>query len=339
MHNSPDRSQFHRLLASVALLSTGLLLYCGCDSRRNASSRADSDGFIAFVGAGKDDPLWPVMAASAVRVHRELGLVDIPIRVSAPRTASINVQRQMLTDLAKEGMTGACVVVTDPAGLAGTLEQLANKGVRVVTIMQPVETGVPFVHSGPDEDAVGIALADALHDALSGHGNIGLVRGDTAKPALVQRQRAFFERAESFKEIHVLHEVVYSGDRRATGAEIAKIMKRYPRLAAWLFLCEPFDRDDWKRESFPTGSAKIIGLNPSPENWDAISDGRVTAMIAVDYGEIAEQAVTTCAAMLIGQRIRPVSYSSASKRVTRENLAEFKAEWREWTHDGSKQKP
>ena len=91
---------------------------CNCRPE-SADESPKGSGFIAVVGIGKADPLWPVVRASAVR-FAELSPRP-PVRALAPEEISPNLQLRMLGALRDDGLVGLCIQVLDSEAVAAEL--------------------------------------------------------------------------------------------------------------------------------------------------------------------------------------------------------------------------
>ncbi len=320
--------------AITAALLLNLLVACGC-RRDEAPLTYREAGFVAFVGVGEDDPVWPVLRASATRLHVELGLSKVPLRTAAPPTSSVNAQRNLIRKLHDEGMNALCVQVSDPKGLVSTLDALAAQGVQIVTMMNPVRSTPPFIHAGPDDAAVGEALADALYDVLDGRGTAVLLHADSGSEASARRHVALVERLKSYPSIAVLFERDCQGSPDRARDTIAELMQRYPRLGAWVATDNcPLRKHADGPVSLPK-SCRVVAVDPVPGTWWALEDGVAAAMIAVDYGAIAEHALTTCITLTLGEARIPTSFSAGVRIVKPAELDAFKTQWRRWTSDSA----
>ncbi len=312
------------------LLAAILIAGCGC-SRSGESLDRKATGFVAIVGVGEDDPLWPVLRETATRLHGELGLATIPLRIAAPPTQSVNAQRKLIRQLADEGMAGLCVQVSDPAGLLGTLDAVAARGVPVVTMLRPVEGTTSFVHTGSDDAAVGAALADALHAALGGHGTAVVLHADSVDKSSARKHAAFSERLKSYGQLAILFDRDCEGDTDRSRQIIDKLMRRYPKLGAWVVI------GNWPLRRHPDGplslpqTCRMIAVDPFPHTWSAIEGGLATTMIATEYDRIAEHALTTCLTMTLGKAQIPTSFSAEATAVGLGDLEAFKRKWQRWT--------
>lgn len=298
-----------------------------CSPGDGAAPRSDR-GFIAVVGAGRDDPLWPVLSGSALRCRTELG--ETELRVVAPEVVSVNAQIQLVRRLQSEGMRGLCLQVIDPPATETLLRRMANEGVVVVTLVHPVAGEEPYMHSGLDDVRMGEALADLVAEALKEKGTLAVLHADSALGYAVDRHQAFGARIGRFARITVLREFDCGGDPARAREMIAACMERYPRLNAWVAM------DNWPllglqaSQRLLPASCKLVTTDPNPQIWDTLADGRCHVMVGADYDQIARQAVSRCAIALEGKIVRWRTYLTEPRPVWGSNLHAYKLDWLKW---------
>ncbi len=285
-------------------------------------------GFIAVVGLSEDDPVWNVLAATALR-QRET-LEGIEVKPAAPRRRSASAQIQLLKDLYSRRMLGLCIEPADPEELVAPLEELRSKGVVVVTLLRPVPAKLPFFHSGADELAVGRALADAIDQVLDGKGIIAVVDDEGRHDQRTNRYLGFHGRIGAYPGIRVLRELDCNGIPQVARRIMSEYMQRYPRLEGWVATHDwPIRGLPSKERLLPEG-CRLVTFGPIPEYWPRIADGSCPTMVGVNYSLVAEYAIRMCRAAIKGEPSSMGTYLSPPIVVTQENLNEFKATWMRW---------
>ena len=314
------------VLALLTLAAAGLLA-AACSP--SASHPADTDrGFIAVVGAGQDDPLWPVLRASALRHQRFVG--EVPLRVEAPPMVSSHAQTQLIRQLRREGMRGLCIQVIDPEAIAPHLNRIANEGVTVVTMIRPVKGQPTLMHCGVDQRLVGEALADAIAEVVQANGTIAVLHANSEADYSLKRYQAFTARLKQYPQIMVLREFDCGGNSQRAQEMIRRCMKRFPRLNGWVALDNwPLRGLDPQTRLLPP-SCKLVTTDPNPKLWDHLSTGTCLAMITADYDQIAQQAVLKCAVVLEGKVVRWRTFLAKPRPVWQSTLHAYKMEWIGW---------
>jgi ABC-type sugar transport system substrate-binding protein len=318
-----------------AVLPLAAAAWCGlvCSPSPRPSTHPKL-GFIAVVGAGQNDPLWPVLRGSALRLQGFVG--EIRLRAEAPPTVSSHAQAELIQRLRSEGMRGLCIQVIDPAAIAPHVRRLANEGVAVVTMIRPLEGRPVLMYSGVDQRLVGEALADAIGEALQYSGTIAVLHANS-KSEDVQEPDYARERYEGFKaglqrypRITVLRELDCGGNAQRAQAMIRHCMERFPRLNGWVAMENwPLRGLDPQERLLPP-TCKLVTTDPDPQVWDHLATGACYAMIAADYDKIAQEAVINCTAALEGNPVAWRTLLTKPRTVRTADLHTYKADWIKW---------
>ncbi len=303
-----------RSLLTASVISTIALVGC---SREESAERPEQVGFIAVVGPGDNDPLWPVLAATASR--HVAAWQALPVRIEAPPRVSSNAQTQLIRKLEAEGMRALCVQVVDVDASRSLLESLRRRGVVVVTMIDEVPVSPSFHHCGWDEHALGEKMAVALGEALRGleltsDPNVGMKEiaiiapsaliasmssSDQAESvgAAIRRYRGFRSALTKRSVIEILEESPCD-DPAELPAVIWDIHKRFPTLDGWVLA------DGWSAGDVPPKIAKILRhrivltAHALPPMWPLTeTEARVIAVRA-NYGSIAPHALDQAHALL-----------------------------------------
>ena len=312
---------------SVSFSVAGLTAWSGCSPSNDASPPSVSRGFIGVLGAGRDDPFWPVLCSSALRSKPELGATGLV--VAAPETASVSGQMRLVDRMRRDGMRGLCIQVIDPAATEPLLRRLINEGVAVVTMMQPVPGLEPNMHCGLDELRMGESMADLVAEALHERGTVAVLHANSVLPYSHERYQAFIARMRTFAQLTILREFDCGGDPVRARETMQQCMERYPRLNAWVAL------DNWplrglKSSPLLPATCKLVTADPNPLVWDALADGRCHAMVGAAYDEIAPQAVERCATALQGKMVRWTTYFARPRPIWAANFHAYKLDWIKW---------
>lgn len=262
----------------------------GCDEGYARQQDENRRMLVAMIGAGEDDPLWPMLRAGAEA--QRAGMPRIALRVEAPPHSSPSAQAEVVRRLAGEGLRGLCIQVTDQRALRDLLEQLRDRGVVVVTMGQPVESRVAFHHVGWSEQHVGEMLGRAAAEAFAAGGRIGLIKSAEDFGPLVDRYQAFKSEIAPFIGIEVFTELPCR-----SSAEAEALLRRgqtdFPGLSGWVSMGPwPLMIEKARAEELLRGRV-LIAADPLPATWDVLdSDMQVTA-VGPDYGELIRMALGT----------------------------------------------
>lgn len=318
------------MIRLTSILVTVSILLGGC--QKNASEPAPAKlGVIAVVGVGEDNPYWPVIRATAKRTFDNLEATGLSIRIEAPPTSSINAQRKLLEQLEKEGVRGVCVQVTDDVALKSTLESLADQGVQVTTMFGTIESSKPINRIEIDDEAVGRAVATALIEVVGGDGNIAILHADSVGKSFADRRKAFERQMSAQPEIKILLQYDCEAAPKKARKILRNTMARYPRLAGWAVMGNwPLVGRENEESVLPEG-CRMVAVDPMPEVWPAFSRGEIDAMVAGNYVELVERAVTDCVGSVLNGNRATSPAAVGVRTVTRDDLDQFKRDWAEWS--------
>lgn len=315
-----------RRTALTVLAAAMLPGICNC-SPQSADESAKGTGFIAVVGSGRPDPLWPVVRATALH-FAELAPLP-PIRASAPAEISPNLQLQMLGALRDDGMRGLCIQVVDAEAVAAELESLRAHGVVVVTMMRTVASPTPFLHSGIDPDTMGAALAEALADQLPQGGTIAVLHHDEHH-IFRRRHRGFQRRLVTLPGLTVLRDLDCGGSPSRAVELMGQVMERFPGIDGWAVMGSwPLDHPEDGRPLLPANCALMVP-GPLADIAGELSAGRCRAVVVADYSEIVTRALGMCRTVLEKEMVQVQTYEAPLRAVTRETLGAFQRDWASW---------
>ena len=310
----------------ASVMSALALVMAGCDPVAPQSPERPG-GYFAVVGAGRNDPLWPVLQAAAARFQR----TSATYRTQAvtPQVASAAEQEEVIQGLPRDGLRGLCVHLCDPRASRHLLESLRAEGMVVITMMRPVEATEPFVHSGFDQRELGVALADALAAQIPGHGTVALLWGG-AEPTYRLRRLGFASQVARHPRLTLLRELDCSGDPATAVRLMHEAMERFPGLDGWASLAAwPLQHVAYDRP-LPAG-CNLVVPGPVLDLPTHITFGHCQAAIVPDCERIVTRALEMCAASLDPNLPPPRGYRAPLRRVTRDNLSEFERDWAKWT--------
>jgi ABC-type sugar transport system substrate-binding protein len=311
------------------------------DEARTGSARAA----IAVVGAGRNDPLWPVIKGTAETVRRDL--VGLKLIVDAPEIVSFNAQSQLIGQLYDEGVSALCVQVIDPAASRDLLEGLRERGVIVVTMIRPVDSVIPFEHCGWDERAFAERMVDVLINRLPKGGHLVLLASpelishgdgpdfgtvDSRRSGMVQRYRTLKHALHSFGTLLVLKE--YPCDSADSALQAMKRgIDEFPTIDAWVSLENwPLRVEPEQVASLSAGDRQrfLLAADPMMSVCHEFGGDRPVVAVAPEYGEIVPTAIHAAQTLLLrGGPFRSPG-TIHLRVVSNRDFESYKRDWASW---------
>jgi len=312
------------LLLAIALLPVA------CRSSDSGDSDDGPRQYIAFVGAGTTDPLWPVLRAGAERYAKTHPYHLIKYLV--PDVVSPEEQAKLIHGLLGDvNLRGICVQVIDPKAMASVLGEASIHGVPVVTMIRDVTPSLRQAFCGIDEHNIGRQLAVAVGEAVEGSGNIMVLTSSVSDPVYQHRLAGFREGMDRQPNVHVLAYAECDGKRLQARHVLEEYTKRYPSVGAWVML------DNWafsrRGNSLPKliNSRPIVAMNPFPLHWGRLESGECFALIGGDYGTIGYDALRLCEMSMGGALPGRMESLVAAEIVRASELVAFRVKWITWS--------
>lgn len=326
-----------RPLSICALILCAGLLACvviGCrdkvDESRALLEERSRRGFIAFVGAGPSDPLWPVIQAGA---HNYDSGSPIEIRRFNPPQDTPQSQIDLLAQLEDPDLRGICVHMSDMDTVSPVLGRLKKHGVMVVTMGAPAPSSLRIPHVGTNDTEIGEALARCTVDALGEKGGtIMILHAGDDHPVYGPRHLAFTEQLRRKSRIIVMGDLNCKGDPATARQIIKERSARYPRLDLWVAM------DDWPLadgvpagEVFGQGGQRYITFGGFPRHWSLVRDGVCPFIVAAEYGQIAVRAATICNSGIREPLQDQRDYRVPLRIIDAANLMAYSQDWATWS--------
>lgn len=289
-------------------------------------------GFIAFVGAGPNDPAWPVLrAGAAASAQVDVGPVT---RFINPSSDTPRAQAELLKSLTDPDLRGLCIHINDVHAVTTVLQQLHHRGIPIVSMLEPAPLKSRFAHVGIDERAVGRELARCVEEGLGPEGGTVMVlHAGYDHPVYGIRYMSFSERIGLAGNITVLGEFNCRAEPQEARRIIQERSERYPRLTAWVALSDwPLHGDSSARDLFRS-NVRYITMGGWPRHWPLIRDGRIPCMIAAEYGEIGGRALRFCRSAVRDPAQPPQTADVALRRLDPTTLSEYQEDWSHWIQE------
>ncbi len=314
-------------IGTICLVLTG-----ACQNRdddRELLSKERARGFVAFVGAGPSDPLWPVLEAGGKEFARTGSRMRF--RFLNPASDSPKAQADLLASLDDPDLRGLCIQVNDPESISPALSRLHTRGVAVVSMMVPAPEPLRFAHVGLDQTAIGRELGRCTVDSLGAEGGtVMLLRADERHPVYGPRYYAFMEEIQRASRVSLLADVNCHADPSEARRLIAERVRKYPRLDLWVALEDWALQDDASAEEVFGPTTRYITCGGWPRQWPLVRSGRCPCIVAADYGGIARRAAQFCAdAARDPLQNKRIAYLDL-QRLTAANLDEYQRVWSSW---------
>jgi ABC-type sugar transport system substrate-binding protein len=323
-----------RSAGGTVLLFIFLLLLGGCDAppADDAPVERPEAGFIAFVGAGGDNPLWPILRGSAEQ--HILSLAALEVRFFSPEIESPREQIELLQTLGNPRLRGLCIQQTDAGALRSVLEDIDRRGVPIVTMLQAAPEGIAAGHVGLDDLEIGRLLALAAARALAGAGAIMVLHAGHEHPVYGLRLAGFEKEMATHHGVEVFARVDSGLHPSTARREIEERSQRFPRLSAWVVMGHIPVRDLLPLDELLPPECKLITFGGEPDHWPLIRSGRSPAAVTADYRGAGARAVHFCEMALREGSGFSTRHHLPLRVIEPADLEDHIRDWREWSRGG-----
>ena len=327
--------RLERTLLPIACMIPLLpLAFAGCRDQANPSTASlrpsdSKHGFIAFIGAGPNDPLWPVLQASA---SRQMPPADIApsVRFLVPANDSPKAQADLLRSVIEPDLRGVCIHINELPAVAPVLQQINTRGLPIVSMVEPVPPEIRAAHVGVDESAVGRELARCTLEELGTEGGtIMVLHAGHDHPFYGVRYMAFQDEMKFGRSVEVLGEYDCKADPYLARKIIRERSARYPRLSAWVSIVDWPRRGGQAVDDLLPPQTRYITVGGLPGHWPLLREGR-SCIIAADYGLIGGQALDACLSAIRDPTQNRRLIGVPLVRLTPVTVDDYEKRWTEW---------
>lgn len=294
------------ILLLVALLS-------GCGRQGNGKLR------ILVSPKGLVHNFWMSVKAGADSAGKELG-VEIIWKGPALET-DIPGQIAILEDYINKRVDAIVIAATDSRALIPTLQEAADRGIKVITIDSGVESDIPLSFVASDNIKAANIAADVLVKLIGGKGQVACIPFIPGAETSIWRETGFKEGLKKYPDVDLVA-VQYSQADVATAMAVTENI-----LTAWPDLDGIFAAN----ESGAIGAAqaliarnlqgkvKLVVFDAAPNEIEALESGVAQALIVQQPFEMGYLGVKTAVAAIAGKPVEK-RIDTGIKVVTMENF-------------------
>ena len=309
----------------LAILVLSLALPVGCeDSRARVPTHT-----CLVAGLGEDDPLWPILKASA---RSYVGTArSLQVQFVAPAKSDPAAVADLVFQSLDRRVRAVCLQSNGDDATRRLAMDLTQGGRSVVLIGQDMPDTGRFGHVGWDEREAGKALAAALKASLRDRTTFMLLHADAAGGIYASRAGGFGVGMQDYTFLKELHRYDCQADPAAALRIFAEQGRRYPNLGGWACLGDWPARvrlEDLRRSLPAETSLAVVGALPPV--WPLLEQGLCQAAVGTDYGRWGYEAVSL-SELAYHRAVKPGETRRTEPRIVlAEELDQYKKDWAAW---------
>jgi ABC-type sugar transport system substrate-binding protein len=305
-----------------------LLSATGCANGGHGGKRATSDGTLAVVIKGVENPFFATMrdgVMDAVRANK------IQLKFSA--AAGLGDTAGQASALESLGAERASCYVVNPINQTNLIEPLSHvaRGTPIVNIDSPVDQeaakalGVRITaYVGTDNRAAGRLAADAMVRSVARGARVAVIGGIPGDASSESRTRGFTDGAQGRFDVVQVSAADFDRGRAKLAAE-AILRARPPVQGVFAVNDEmALGTADAVAAAGAARSVAVVGVDGIPEALDAVKRGALSATVAQYPYTIGQLGVEACLATIRGKPV-PANIVAPLQVVTSENVAHAQA--------------
>lgn len=212
------------------------------------------------------------MAAAALKAQTG---ASVEISYSAPQTADVVQQNQILDSALATHPDGLAVDLLDPSGNRTSLEEAQSQKIPLVLFDSVPPEGMAISYIGSDFCEQAKIAARRLVDILGGKGEVAIMMGVPTAPNHAIRADCHRKVFAEHSDIKVVAEGIDNDSIQTAQQQAAAIMQAHPNLVGWVAsdAAGPIGIGQAIIEAGKQNKVKLVGLDNLPEMLDLIRKG------------------------------------------------------------------
>jgi len=291
---------------------------------------------IAVVGRDGSDPIYGAVRDGAVEAARfkdgkynlETTVIDRTPRMGGPQAQVAALDRALL-----DGVDGVILSVADPAVVGPKVDELKRQGIPTVTVEYDAPASGRIATIQTDDGALGQAAFEQAAQRLPAWGGgLAILTSDSESPRLRARREAIERAAAGHPKVEIVRTFA-SAETVDAGIQAVRdgaARDRDEQIDGWIFL------GSWPLEGvadlpWEPGERVCVAIEALPPMLPYLAKGEVDALVGEAYFEWGFLAMGTLLEHIHQEVPAPGGVvTTGPKIVTRENLADYGADWAAW---------
>ena len=318
----------------VVLLAAALAAGIACSGDREGGDTTGTRTLrFAVIPKSLDLPVFNYAKIGAERAAARLGNVEIIWRAS--ETADQLRQKEILESFITQRVDGIAISCLNGDFLTETINRAVDSGIPVVTWDSDAPKSKRYAFYGVDDYASGQIMGEQAITLLKGQGEIAVLTslGATNLQRRLEGAKDALAKAPGIKilEIYDIKE-----DPVRVPEIIATATRRYPELDAWISVggWPVFTRN--ALAGIDPSKTKFISFDTIDPALDLLREGKVQVLLGQKYFGWGEEPVKLLYNIKQGDLPPSPIIDSGVDVVTRENVDQYEAQWKQMENPSTK---
>ena len=284
---------------------------------------ADEPAKVILVTMDGLDNHWVNVDKGASTAAEELGLDYKWLQPDKKDTA---LQIEVLNNAIAEEPDVICVAAVDPVAIVDTLQDAADKGIKIVYVDATAEFEAEAAYHTNNYEAARMAgemMLKGLEEAGITEGDIGVVAFSNATQTSTDREAGFVDYIKENSDFNIL-ETAIGNSEVAPSQDAAENFITQGAVGVYGNNEPGAVGVGNASAAHPEWEGVAIGFDASSTTLDLIDEGALYAVIAQDPYNMGYLAVQGAAKLAAGEELEETDVDSGANIVTAENSADFR---------------
>ncbi len=254
--------------------------------------------------------------------------VDVIVR-APPSVLDVSSQARLLNGLVAENIDALVIASTNPETVESIVSDLAQKGVKIVTVDTPLKDGLAQVFVGADQVAVAEAATKLFLSIAQDGEEVAMLRNNSLDRTVLTREETFREGLKARPNLTLHANIFASSERNSEGDQATLLLNKFPKTAVVFASASRGTMAMIKavRDSGLTGKVKVVGFGTyfPEEAVKAFDEGILYGFVAQEPKSLGATAVKSAVALLAGKSVPPFVRPDFMV-ITRENFKSSEAQ-------------
>jgi ribose transport system substrate-binding protein len=222
------------------------------------------------------------------------------------------------------GVDGIVLAPNQKGGLVDAVQEAIDEGIPVIIFDSGLDSGPEIVsYVATDNFRGGQLAADEMAKAISGKGNVVLLRYLAGSESTEQRELGFLDAIAKYPEIKVVSSDQYGGDNATSAKQkVDQLLQVHQKDLSGIFaVCEPNANGTLEalKNAGVDQQVRFVAFDPSDALIEALRSGSCSGIVLQDPVQMGMQSVKTLVESLQGKTVQKF-ISTGESFATRENM-------------------
>ncbi|GJM21475.1 MAG: sugar ABC transporter substrate-binding protein [Planctomycetota bacterium] len=294
---------------------------------------------LGLVGKSQSNPVFQAAYTGAKAAAAELGAqrgIDVVIDWQTPPDEDPAAQAAALEQLARRGVRGIAVSVSEANTLRPAIDKAVELGAQVVCFDSDAPGSARFAFLGTDDIACGRQVGSELAAALGGVGTVAILAGNQAAPNLAARVEGVRASLAEHEGLNLLDDgIYYHAETPEQAAEtVARAQSTHPEIDGWAFVggWPLYTRGSLRWEP---GAVKVVSVDALPAQLSYLESGHVNVLLEQDCFAWGYRSVELLLARVLDGEVPAEGprLTMPLREIRAAQVPEVLARWEAWRGD------